>query len=200
MDEKINLLLIDDEEAVCIGVRDALKREAFNIDYRLSAEEGLEYLENHKIDIVLQDIKLGRGMNGIDSLKKIKNKYKDIEVIMLTGEDKLTTGVECMKNGAFDYMTKPFNKEHFLEKANDAAAKKKYNVITEKNKGAMLQAMANGVCHQFNNRLNEFVFEQSDIAMMLDELMVGRSGGAGGVIVDKLGVHTLLIGYNHRFG
>jgi CheY-like chemotaxis protein len=70
MENKSSVLLIDDEESVCAGVRDLLGREAFDIEYRLSAEQGIEYLEGHKVDLVLLDINLGSGkMDGITALK-----------------------------------------------------------------------------------------------------------------------------------
>jgi CheY-like chemotaxis protein len=69
-------------------------------------------------------------------------------------------------------MVKPFDKEYFIEKANDAIAKKRYNEISEEDRDLMVLAMAAGVCHQFGNRLNEFVFEHHDITEALDDAKI----------------------------
>jgi K+-sensing histidine kinase KdpD len=74
---------------------------------------------------VLLDINLGLGPSGIDLLPIIKEKSKYAQVIMFTSEDKLEVGVECMRRGAYDYMTKPFDEQTFLNKAAGALERKK---------------------------------------------------------------------------
>lgn len=124
MEKKINVLIIDDQEDSCTLIHDILEKKGFEAEYRLSAEEGIGYLELHKDyrpGVVLLDINLGKGMSGIDALKFIKNKYDGVEVIMVTGSGTFSMGVECRYNGAFDYLTKPVDVNRLIEKVKAAA-------------------------------------------------------------------------------
>ena len=194
--EKIKLLLIDDEEKICKSVQDILKDEGFEIDYRTSGEKGIEYLERNKgTDLVLLDINLGSGMNGIEALKLIKKRFKGIEVIILTGEERSLVAVECMRNGAFDFMNKPFDKEHFLNYAKAAVERKKYLELTEKDRNVMIQAMAFGVGHLFGNKVNSLYLNQEALAKDLKNTkdMVQTKCGFDQQIADSFsGVEELI--------
>ena len=72
--------------------------------------EGLGILESHGVDVVLCDIKMP-GMSGIDVLKRAKEARPDLEVIMITGHGGLDNAVEALREGAFDYTTKPIKYE-----------------------------------------------------------------------------------------
>src|SRR5665647_1099170 len=108
--ETPSVLLIDDELSICTGVCGLLEMEGYKVEYVMSAQEGLTYLENNPVpDIVLLDVNLGPGINGVDALRLIKEKNKYLQVIMFTSQDSLDIGLECMKRGALDFLTKPFN-------------------------------------------------------------------------------------------
>ncbi len=110
MNKQINILLVDDEQPI----REALLLLLKNADYRISGcgsgQEAVQHLENEQFDIVVTDLFLP-DITGIDILKKAKELSPAIEVILITGHASAETAVRAMKEGAFDYITKPLNIE-----------------------------------------------------------------------------------------
>ena len=90
-----------------------------------SGEEGLELLErNQNLDVVVLDVKMPK-MDGLEMLKRIKEKYPLIEVIMLTGHATIESGINGMKLGAYDFLTKPCEVEELAAKIRAAVQKKR---------------------------------------------------------------------------
>ncbi|MCS7181081.1 MAG: sigma-54 dependent transcriptional regulator, partial [bacterium] len=106
------ILVIDDEK----GVRESLKfalKDKYKVILCSSGKEGLEVIEKENVDLVILDIILP-DIDGIELLKEIKVKYKDLPVIMLTAVSQVKTAVEAIKIGAIDYITKPFDIEELI--------------------------------------------------------------------------------------
>ena len=104
--QNIRLLLVDDETSFLNTIAKRMKKRGINPELATSGEQCLSILENQPIDVVVSDVKMP-GMDGIYLLKQIKEKYSDTEVILLTGQASTQDGVEGIKTGAFDYLTKP---------------------------------------------------------------------------------------------
>jgi two-component system, NtrC family, response regulator AtoC len=104
---KSNITIIEDNELYSMLFRERLKDNLnFNLNVYDSAEDFFKNNEfEKKTDIVILDYKLP-GINGLNTLKRIKESHPDSEVIMLSGQTNLQTVVEIMKAGAFDYITK----------------------------------------------------------------------------------------------
>ena len=119
----IRVLLVDDEKdfVEMLGLR--LEEFGERVSRAYSGQECLNVLEKKEIDVVILDI-LMPGMDGIATLKAIKNRFPLVEVIMLTGHGTTESAVEGMKLGAFDYLLKP---AHFgdLTAKLEAARKRK---------------------------------------------------------------------------
>ncbi len=120
------LLLIDDETDFLDAMARRLKKRNFDI---LTATSGIDALEvlgknGEKIEVVILDVKMP-GMDGIEILAEIKRKYPLIEVVMLTGHATVSSAIDGMKQGAFDYLLKPCNMDVLVEKVNEAAAIKR---------------------------------------------------------------------------
>lgn len=101
------ILIVDDEPNICNGCRLVLSEEGYDVDTALSGREATGKLDGQDYDLVLLDIRLP-DMNGIDILKQINEKRLDCSVIIMTGHGTVENAVHAMKNGAFDYITKPF--------------------------------------------------------------------------------------------
>lgn len=130
--KKIHVLIIDDELSICTGIQGILESEGFYAEYSLTPKEGLEYIEkNPNVDIVLLDVNLRSDLNGMDLIPLIKEKNKYIQVIMFTSYNRLDIGLECMKKGAADFLTKPFNEESFKRAASVALEKKHLEQIKD---------------------------------------------------------------------
>jgi K+-sensing histidine kinase KdpD len=141
---KGNILLIDDEYAICVGVSGLLGLNGFKADYVQSAEEGIEFLEKHpETDVVLLDINLGAGMSGIEALPVLRERFKYTQIMMFTSYDTLSSGLECMKKGACDYLTKPFIEQEFLKKIPEALAKKQLARLNDLYLGILVHDLKN---------------------------------------------------------
>jgi len=99
------ILIIDDEEKIRTLLTRILSLEGFDVSGVSDAKKAFKKLENQSFDLILCDVKLPDA-NGIELLKIIKEKYPLTEVILLTAYGTINDGVQAMKNGAFDYLTK----------------------------------------------------------------------------------------------
>ncbi len=99
------ILIVDDEEKLRSLLSRIIKLEGFEVQEAETAKAALKKLELKDIDVVLCDVKLPDG-NGVDLVKTIKEKFPLIEVVLLTAYGNIADGVQAIKNGAFDYITK----------------------------------------------------------------------------------------------
>jgi len=106
----INILIVDDELIVRKSMSNWLKEDGYLVK---TCEDGYAALEQIKsnIDLAIVDIKMP-GMDGIELLKESKKIDPDLPVIIMTAYASIDTAVQAMKEGAFDYIVKPFNPEN----------------------------------------------------------------------------------------
>jgi DNA-binding NtrC family response regulator len=104
----LNLVIVDDERAIREACREVARGLGYNALVAESAEHIYRLLDSHAIDVVLLDLKLP-GAGGMEALLKIKQEWPDTEVIVVTGCGTVQSAVQAMKNGAYDYVTKPFS-------------------------------------------------------------------------------------------
>ena len=102
------ILIVDDELIMRESLAGWLERDGHFIDKAESGEEALNKIKKTKYDIMLVDIKM-EGMNGLEVLKSVKETDPDTAVIMITAYGSISTAIDAMKNGAFDYLLKPFD-------------------------------------------------------------------------------------------
>jgi len=106
MSRKIRVLVVDDDDVLRKLVSDQIARTGFDSTPAASGEEALAALARSDFDVVLLDIRMP-GMSGLDALREIRKLEDPPEVIMLTADTSLPTGIEAMRLGAYDYLTKP---------------------------------------------------------------------------------------------
>lgn len=99
------ILIIDDEEKLRTLLARMISLEGFEVIQAADLKSGLKKLEQADVDVLLCDVKLPDG-NGVDFTSTVKNKFPDIEIILLTAYGNIPDGVQAIKNGAFDYITK----------------------------------------------------------------------------------------------
>jgi two-component system response regulator HydG len=103
-------LIVDDERAIREDCREVAQSLGFNTHVADSAEHAYRQLDAQSIDVVLLDLKLP-GAGGLEALRQIRERRPDAVVIVVTGYGTVHSAVQAMKNGAYDYMTKPFSME-----------------------------------------------------------------------------------------
>lgn len=103
---EINVLLVDDEEELLSSLAPALKRRGFSVDTAENGHDALEKVSARNYDVVVLDVKMP-GVDGIETLKRMREKGKNFEVLMLTGHPNVNSAFESMKSGAADYIMKP---------------------------------------------------------------------------------------------
>ena len=107
--KKLSILIVDDEESIRVSLEGVLKKKY----YAKTADSGsmaLEMLQNDYYDLILTDIMMN-GMTGIELLKKVKESFPEIPVLLMTGYSSLNTAIEAMRLGASDYLIKPYSKK-----------------------------------------------------------------------------------------
>ena len=106
MGRKIRVMVVDDDAVLRKLVSDQVARMGFDSAAAASGEEALDALSKSDFDVVLLDIRMP-GLSGLDALREIRKLEDPPEVIMLTADTSLGTGLEAMRLGAYDYLTKP---------------------------------------------------------------------------------------------
>jgi len=104
------VLVVDDEKGVCDILKKILLQDGYEIYTVTSGARALLLMKGKPADLVLLDIMMP-GMDGIETLRKLRDFNQDVVVIILTAYGTLGTAREAMELGAYDYITKPFNAE-----------------------------------------------------------------------------------------
>jgi DNA-binding NtrC family response regulator len=106
----LNLLIVDDDRSVREACREVAHTLGFNVEVAESAESAYRLIDSHSIDAVLVDLRLP-GASGLDALHAIRKHRPDALVVVVTGYATVQSAVQAMKDGAYDYVTKPFSME-----------------------------------------------------------------------------------------
>lgn len=108
MEKKISILIVDDEDSVRESLNLWFTEDGYRVECAENAKKALSILESDVFDIILTDLKMP-GMDGLELLQRIKTLNKDSIIIVMTAFATVDTAVKALKEGAFDYVTKPFD-------------------------------------------------------------------------------------------
>ncbi len=103
----VNLLVVDDEEPFRRLLKKELSRKGYSVEVACDGAEALHLLRDRNFDVVLLDVVMP-GIDGISLMKRLKEDSSAPAIVVLTGKATVETAVEAMKNGAYDYLTKPY--------------------------------------------------------------------------------------------
>jgi len=144
MEERlINLLIVDDEEQFLESISKRLSVRGFNVIAVDRGEKALAAAKENPIDIALVDLKMP-GINGEETLKALKQAYRWMEIVILTGHGSVESAVECTQSGAYSYLQKPCELDKLLDVLVSAYKKKvmnKQNIDTQKMDSLMKMAI-----------------------------------------------------------
>ena len=121
------ILLVDDEEVFVRNMSKLLMGRGYNVTTAANGIEAIEVLEKKPVDVVVLDLKMP-GMDGIATLKAIRNSDLFSEILILTGHGSIDSALEAVKLGAYDYLTKPCEIDELVEKIEGAWEKKDYAI------------------------------------------------------------------------
>ncbi|MCF6149493.1 MAG: sigma-54-dependent Fis family transcriptional regulator, partial [Candidatus Kuenenia sp.] len=125
------ILIVDDEKLMRISLESQLKKEGFDVSSVDNANEGLHLIKAEEFDVVVTDLRLPN-MSGMELLKEIKNYNQDIIVVIMTAYGTLESAVAATKEGAYDYIAKPFSTDELIIKLQRALQHK--NTTAEVNR------------------------------------------------------------------
>ncbi len=123
MDKNSRILIVDDDETLCYLLKEELVQEGFKVDIVHDGSEAIDKLKFKPYDLILLDLEM-KFIHGEDVLKTVNQNYPSIQVIVLTGKGDVSTAVECMRLGASDFLTKPYEFDQLLVRIEKALALK----------------------------------------------------------------------------
>jgi signal transduction histidine kinase len=161
MEANVKVIVVDDEKVVRDGCQRVLSARGYEVITAEGGETALSIIKRSIPDVILLDLKMP-GMSGEEVLVRLQEDHPEIPVIIITGHGTIDTAVECMKKGAYDFITKPFQMDEFLLTVKRAAEKRSlelkarlfeeenirnlYDLSLEKSRlKTIINCMANGV-------------------------------------------------------
>lgn len=122
--ERTEILVVDDEDVIRHGIQRSLDGDLFKVETCCSGHKAIERLQQKEFGLIITDLKMP-GMDGIEVLKSVKTLQPETPVILITGYASIDTAVEAMKNGASEYISKPFTPDLLLEKVRSSLSQRK---------------------------------------------------------------------------
>jgi DNA-binding response OmpR family regulator len=140
-----HILLVDDEVTLGKGLEKILKKEGYAVDYATTGQGALDYFGQKPYDLLVADLRLP-DIDGMEVVKRAKGKRPDLPVIIITGYGSVPSAVGAMKIGVFDYLSKPFTKNEFVDSVQGAlqetAVKIPIKTEEKKEKATVVDRMA----------------------------------------------------------
>jgi len=155
MDDKFKVLIIDDEEVVLDSCSQILENDDYQIATAMDGSLGLKLVEEYQPDLVFVDLKMP-GISGFEVLEKIRETDQTIVTIVITGYATVSSAVEAMKSGAYDFLPKPFTPDEFRLITKRGAEKRRLvleTIALRKEKELLREHFAAIVSHELKTPL-----------------------------------------------
>jgi DNA-binding NtrC family response regulator len=127
-DIKDKILVVDDEESIRNLVQRILQSAGYEVEAAVNGKDALNKVQESDIDVMILDMNMPV-MSGMETLQQATDRWPDICVIMVTAINDTDTAVEAMKHGAYDYITKPFDRHDLIQKVQKAIDRR--NLLAE---------------------------------------------------------------------
>lgn len=180
------ILIVEDDASMRFVLDECLKREEYRTLQAADGEEAVELFAKHNPDLMLLDLKIPR-ISGMEVLRNCRVQNPEALFIVLTGHATIHTAVEAMKEGAYDFISKPFELETLLKTINEAV---KQGSIIKENRAAREQPRENhdGICRSFTSpvfiRVNKMV--EGVAASEYTVLIEGESGTGKSLVAEEI--------------
>jgi two-component system sensor histidine kinase/response regulator len=169
MDRTPKILIIDDEEVVLDSCRQILRKDNYQLRTVSNGELGINLLMEYEPDLVFVDLKMP-GLSGFEVLKKIREIDPNIISIVITGFSTVSSAIEAMKNGAYDFLPKPFTPDEFRLITNRGLDRRKLvleTIALKREKEMLKEHFAAVVSHELKSPLAAV---QQNLYLLEDEL------------------------------
>lgn len=191
------ILIVDDELAIRTSVEKALGKAGFLTSTASSGNEALSHLAKHAFDLVLSDLKMPDG-DGFELLKQIKKQYPSTEVILLTGYGTIERAVEAMKEGAYDFITKPFKKALILSAVERALERQALAQENKYLKAQLGKAKSYDTIVGGSQALRDVLAMVERVAPLTSTVLITGSSGTGKELIARA-LHRRSLRVDKRF-
>jgi len=189
MENKPKILIIDDEKSILESVAILLKLEGYDVFTAENVSSAIKLLDEKTFSLIISDVKMPE-MSGIDFIKYFKSeradfisRYKQIPVILMTAYSDIKTGIEAIKLGAFDYLTKPFDNEEF--KITVRRALDYFSVFNELSNLKSANPSSGGIKGE-SKAIKNILAEISRISLTFNNILITGESGTGKELAARL--------------
>jgi DNA-binding NtrC family response regulator len=182
MAEKISILIVDDEDSVRDSLLNWFIEDGYDVEIAENAKKALQLLELRDYNIILADIKMP-GMDGLELHRRIRTLNRESVVIIMTAFASVDTAVQALKDGAFDYVTKPFDPDYLSHLIRNAAAQ-----ITLRNENEALKKRVTTL-----EEVDDLIGQSPAILKVLEQIESVASSNASVIITGESGTGKELV-------
>jgi len=181
-EEEIKILIVDDEEIVRESLSEWFKEDGYQVESAENAVDALNSLNKSRYDIYFLDIKMP-GMDGMELHRRIREIDKDAVVIMITAYAAVDTAVKALKDGAFDYITKPFDPDNLSHLLRNAVQQRKLTLENIELKGNLEALTETPLIIGVSKHMAEIKELISTVAKTSTTVMIRGESGTGKELV-----------------
>jgi two-component system OmpR family response regulator len=174
---KLRVLVVDDDEDICLYLREFLTREGFKVSTVSKPSDALLEIREGKHQLVLLDVRLP-GVDGVDLLRQVRAIDSDICVIVMTGYPSVQTAVDSMKAAAFDYLQKPFDLQELRAVMERAIREKGLIVDAEERVNQMLGARIRALRKGRSLTLRQLANKTALSVSLISQIELGKSAAS----------------------
>lgn len=184
MADPVSILIVDDEESVRDSLFDWFIDDGYDVECAENAKEALSKVDSKEFDIILADIKMP-GMDGMELHKRIKTMAREPIFIIMTAFASVDTAVQALKNGAYDYITKPFDPDDLSHLIRNAATQAKLRLENENLKNKLTSLVDVEDLIGESEALKKVLSEVESVAQSNSSVIITGESGTGKELIAR---------------